>query len=444
MSIRKKTRLRILPALLPLLLLTALGQSAAPRPPVELTAAQASVIASRPQMTREERREDAEYIVGVLADNYPLFAVNERRTGTDWLANREFYIRQMTEAANDEGFLDALTWSLNDLHDGHTHVVDGLFAEQLYRIYGEYGSDDAWNAEMHTFSVLRRYMMNNQLLPIERGRPLNLYAYGSYDEVEDGYVYTAYDVEPVTLHWPELRLAYLRLPTFDYDRMQEESSGVLEFLRGLRPDTTLVIDIRGNPGGSTAYWAQELVPYLTKYSLSQDSYLLYRGGEFQQPFMRDLTYYQKIDVGEDIAKLLKRDLPELPPEAATDFKRYMRNFNYIVPSPDFHVEGPKYVLVDSGVYSAAESFASFAKDSGLATLIGTTTGGGGLSTGPILCALPHSGYLVRFPQELALGADGRPNEEFRTEPDVRLDAPYEADIDPLEDPAVREAMKLAH
>ncbi len=54
-------------------------------------------------------------------------------------------------------------------------------------------------------------------------------------------------------------------------------------------------------------------------------------------------------------------------------------------------DGKIYLIVNNKVYSAAESFASFCKDSDFATLVGGTTGKDGIGTNPLVFSLPNSG-----------------------------------------------------
>ncbi len=78
------------------------------------------------------------------------------------------------------------------------------------------------------------------------------------------------------------------------------------------------------------------------------------------------------------------------------------------------------MLVDDVVYSAAETFAVFAKESGFATLIGKTTGGDGIGSAPVLISLPNSGYIFRMSKELGTTSDGTCNEEYKTIPDYEV------------------------
>ncbi len=76
------------------------------------------------------------------------------------------------------------------------------------------------------------------------------------------------------------------------------------------------------------------------------------------------------------------------------------------------------VLVDEDVYSASENFVMFCKNTGFATLAGTTTGGDGGISDPMLLSLPNSGLIVRFSIYYSLNADGTGNEANGTKPEI--------------------------
>lgn len=72
------------------------------------------------------------------------------------------------------------------------------------------------------------------------------------------------------------------------------------------------------------------------------------------------------------------------------------------------------------VYSSAESFSIFCKESGFATLIGERTGGDGGGMDPVLFNLENSGLIVRMASDMYLTGKGICNEEFKTIPDYEI------------------------
>ncbi|MFL0251327.1 S41 family peptidase [Clostridium neuense] len=88
------------------------------------------------------------------------------------------------------------------------------------------------------------------------------------------------------------------------------------------------------------------------------------------------------------------------------------------------------------------SFAVFSKSTGFATLVGEKTGGDGIAMDPILCALPNSGYVFRFPVDMGLTSDGTCNFEHKTEPDIKVSAKVGATFS--DDEAIKTVLKLVN
>ncbi len=82
-----------------------------------------------------------------------------------------------------------------------------------------------------------------------------------------------------------------------------------------------------------------------------------------------------------------------------------------------HTDAKRWVLTDEYVYSAADGFAGFCKQTGWATLVGRRTRGDGGASAPVLVRLPESGLLMRFTLAASANVDGTLNTLFGTSPD---------------------------
>ena len=77
-------------------------------------------------------------------------------------------------------------------------------------------------------------------------------------------------------------------------------------------------------------------------------------------------------------------------------------------------KGDLYLLVDEGVYSAAEGMANFCKNAKIAKLVGKKTGGDGVTLGLINDVCPNSGLVFTYTNTLGYAPDGMINEEEKT------------------------------
>ena len=105
-------------------------------------------------------------------------------------------------------------------------------------------------------------------------------------------------------------------------------------------------------------------------------------------------------------------------EDLKDFSYYSKDKIEIAPMKDNKFKGDLYLLVDEGVYSAAEGMANFCKNAKIAKLLGQKTGGDGITLGLINDVCPNSGLVFTYTNTLGYGQDGLINEEEKTSPDI--------------------------
>lgn len=220
----------------------------------------------------------------------------------------------------------------------------------------------------------------------------------------------------------ESKTAYIRLSsmmTVDAFSSEEDGQIIYDFLKKVEDYPYLIVDIRGNGGGSDGYWRSNLVAFLLSKHTYYDAHLLYKDSEYIKPFIEDR--YSLFDAKPTTELPANKNYP---PELKTDLKYYVTMTNDVIPNNPVKFSGKIYLLVDGEVYSAAESFASFAKSTGWATLVGTTTGGDGIIADPALMMLPNSGIVIRFSSCMGLNPDGTANEEYHTAPDIYIEQSY--------------------
>lgn len=224
------------------------------------------------------------------------------------------------------------------------------------------------------------------------------------------------------------------------------------FLRSSGPFEAIVIDIRGNGGGSDAAW-MGLTRLISAGPLSGTSYALMKSGDYLGQFFSDLPLVTRQEL---VASFPEELASNLPPEVQSDAYRDPLRLRYAInaSSSCINFEGPVFLLVDDVVFSSAESFALHCKATGWATIVGGFTGGDGGGVGPVPLVLPNSGLTLRFPPAMAIGATGRADEEEHVIPDVLVEpdipellASIEAlsgnsRLDPVADPVLKECLRL--
>lgn len=352
-------------------------------------------------LTSEEKLEDFEYMYSIIKENYPFLKVNERLNGIKWLENKDKYIEEIKKADTDDEFLYTLDNILADLNNGHTHVLEKQQFGFFYDTYTSHRINKPWKKVLKDKKVLERYGYNKNELK---------------NKTDSGFYNNPNPVFEKDIVIPN-EVAYLKIEQMDRTRVEKDNEKIREFYNEIKNYDKLIIDIRGNSGGSDNYWENNVILPLVKKTLSTDNYIFSRG-EHCKPFHKTRRYKIK-----PIDKLDKTILNKMPEEVESDFQRYYILNRTFRPRKPIDFKGKIYLLVDEVVYSSAESFASFAKDSGFATLVGETTGGDGIGIDPILFSLPNSGVVIRYSSLLVLNGNFTINEEVKTTPHIIVENP---------------------
>lgn len=223
-------------------------------------------------------------------------------------------------------------------------------------------------------------------------------------------------------------------------QMDEDKIIIDKYLDSIKDYQALVIDIRGNGGGDSGYWINYLVPKIIDKTYSNTNYNFWKDGEWINKFIKKAGYKLNKHYYE-ISDLDANLLPNLAPDVLIDFKYYKEDSCEINPKDSVMFKGRIYLLVDRNVYSSAEGFADFSKNSGFATLIGERTGGDGVGSDPLLVNLPNSGYVFRFSKDMGVSSNGICNEEYKTVPHYEITNTKKTD-DLSEDECIEKVLEL--
>lgn len=362
-------------------------------------------------LTLEEKLEDFEYLYTIIEENYPFLNVNKRVNNIDWLANKEKYKALIEESKNDNAFMLRVSHIVSELNNGHTHVLRKQDFGWYYDIYtsSEVGNsyNKPWANVFKNKKVLAWYGFDESDINTLKDRGY----FGSNAP--------AFKADTIIPN----EVAYLKINQMNGGAIEEDGKEIRKFYDEIKDYSKLIIDIRGNGGGSDYYWQKNVMEPLIKESITVENYIFTRG-TYGKPFYKARGIKQSA-----VSKLNKNILNEFPEEIETDFHSYFISGRTIHPVNPIDFKGKIYLLVDKGVYSSSESFAAFCKDSGFVTLVGETTGGDGIGIDPLFFSLPNSGIVIRFSSLLALNGDGTINEEVQTTPDIEIDSTIGATYD---------------
>ncbi|HII4499264.1 TPA: S41 family peptidase [Clostridium perfringens] len=362
-------------------------------------------------LTEEQKIEDFNYLYKTIEENYPFLETNKRLNNVDWLSKNEEYLQRVKNTKSDIEFLMTLNSILSELNNGHTHMITN---SSQFRDFREiYSMNKGWQKKvqlpvLNNKKALARYNIDKN----EKVQVLNQEKNEKTEGIRNA---TTKDIV-------EGKIGYIYIPQMiSYYNMGNDIELIDEYLNNIKEYQALIIDIRGNGGGDSYYWISYLVPKLIDKVYENTNYSFWKDGEIINNYLKKSKVKYSTGFGE-VKDLDTTKLVNLPVEVKEDFKYYSKNTMEISPSEDsIKFKGNIYMLVDKLVYSSSEAFASFAKQTGFATLIGERTGGDGIGSDPLLHMLPNSGYIFRFSKDMGTTADGTSSEEFKTEPDYLIE-----------------------
>lgn len=371
-----------------------------------------------PELTKEEKLEDFNYMYKVILEGYPYLEVNKRLNNVEWLSKKEEYINRIRETVDDKAFINELDNIVDELNNLHTSVVkDKLFFQALKNAY----TNSEWYGFWEDEKTVSRYEYNSTKAPKDRRN------------------YNSQERETLALNDVVYgKVGYMYLPQMGRKNvpMADDLKMVEDYIKGLDNYKALIIDIRGNSGGNDTYW-ESIVSMLIKSDMYREGYCLVRNSDIIKKYLNK-RYINNV---KDIKELPTQVLKNAPKEVTRDFNKFFQIKTKIRSNPKSKFNGDIYLLVDKSVYSSSESFSIFAKETGFATLIGETTGGDGGGIDPVLFRLPNSGLIIRMSSEMFLSPSGVCDEEFKVKPDYEMAKPERA-ADTSYDQCIKKVLEI--
>ena len=221
--------------------------------------------------------------------------------------------------------------------------------------------------------------------------------------------------ENITFERIDDKTAYLRIQTFMPPTRGRDCVYLLNLYAEIADCENLIIDIQNNGGGDPYYWMENIIAPNISEPLTKTEYCLFNRKVYADGFRAE---HNKSSVAyKTIAAL-----PEMTEEVLSEFdSAWMMDITVEPDGEEKAFDGRIYLLVDQSVYSAADGFASYAKSTGFATLVGENTGGDGAGTlmnMPI--SLPNTGLIFWFSTMYPLNGDGSSNTPYGTPPDYYM------------------------
>lgn len=364
----------------------------------------------------ERYLSDYDYMIDIIENNYPYLDVAKMVTHKDFETIYSEYRQKIMDVETDAEFFSEIVQPFLDEFDyiGHMSIVskeeyDANFGS-LKKLLGRDDFPQYGNFLLEVYSlpnVCKFYETSfNQGIGVEKSQSIE------GDKSHNENLYFSY--------FPNDSAAYVSISSMlPFDKEDNDAAELKKFFEEIESKgyQNCIIDIRGNGGGSDMYWREHIVSPNQKGPLSYKSYSLLKG-------VLSTLYVESS--GREIHPISEFPIdsfPDLSYEQLDTFEYYYLRETTVSHSdeqpysPLFN--GHIWLLVDGYVYSAADYFARFCKETGFATVVGNETAGGSGSFSPMVVSLPNTGICFRFSPTLGLNSDGTSDEQVGTIPDIQ-------------------------
>lgn len=364
-------------------------------------------------LSEEEKLADFEQLYNEVKEGYPFLEVNKRLNNVDWLSKKEAFNKKIINTSSDQEFADELNNIMGELNNNHTSIINDKdkFNEikEIYERFGWYDFFDDSNVN-NMYDSLKNEKKN----------------------ADDNFQ----DIQLKDL--VKNKIGYISISQMNSANgsIDDDMKRIESYLNKINGYKSLVIDIRGNYGGTDEYWI-ELVSLLSDKDYKCGGYKLFRNNS---NIINNYTKLRKVKLN-DINKLPEDVVNNAPKEIKSLFTNFEYNELVVKGKSKKTFKGNIYLLVDKHVFSGAESFSIFCKEQNFATIIGSKTGGDGYIYDPVLFKLNNSGLIVRMSSTMYLTESGICDEEDKVTPHIEVKNTSRSNVSD-QDECIREVLKL--
>ena len=372
--------------------------------------------------TREQMLEDYDFLWDTILENCPLMDGFARQSGNN-LEEIRLKGQAKVEALQDgdaAGFEEAISY-LGGYFRGMGHLTN-VSAFVYYSVRDKDAYESETHKQVYLLPQVQSYYKWASTLPKFESQRKSQAANSSNAPQQGG-------LEGLEASQRQ-DVPILRLKTFQFGP-QGQGQAIQQIQRFCLDNLDaphIVLDIRGNSGGSTAVWEQGLEPLFAGKVLEEQFFAAYRdtplnrqmwdGWPENQPEAKTFAPDQLPEMLPNASGLVMEDLSQADVAA----QRRIQFYYIDLQNPGGKTfEGRLWLLIDSSNYSAAEALIQRLQGCDFVALVGAPTRGGGMifaAPAKIPFALPNSGMLYQYAPFYCMNPDGSCNEFGGAKPDI--------------------------
>ena len=333
------------------------------------------VACNKTDLTTEEKLQDFEQLYNEITVTYPYFGLEGNISKNQWLANHDRYEKSIINTGNLNSFSKELNNIMGELNNYHSYIVSNK---------STYDSIKSINEMQYLFPNLF-----NKNTDIEKDK-----------------------------------IGYIKIPQMNPvgSSISEDMDKISDYLKSIQNYNSLIIDIRDNLGGSDEYW-KSLVSIITDKTYSTKGYLFLNDESTNMK-----SYIKNFDFNFKPITELPSDIRKIAPEYINNLKGFDEINLKVAGKAKYPFKGKIYVLVNDQVFSGAETFSIFCRDTKFATLVGSETLGDGGVSNPLCINLKYSGLIAIISSNMFMNKDGIIDEENPVQPDYYVEDTSSKDI----------------
>lgn len=359
-------------------------------------------------MTEVEKLEDFEYVLKTLDELYPYWGELKDK-GIDKERLEETYRLKLGETKNTVEFLNEMQNYFDELGGDYGHLSS--ISPGAYKYFAEvYEGLEPWDEVLNNATTKAMY---KAMYPYSKS--FGLLSDNNQSKKANNSNRSA------ERKWTSIindgKTMYVVCPSFNGQYVEEDSVKIIDFINTNSHLESLVIDLRGNGGGSDNYWIKSFVKPIITVDHSYSMYYLYKDSLLNNKDADKFIRNKGLDKKQDsVGQLIEFSSPS----------NYIKEFDYFylfvntieAESSTSIYEGEIFVLMDAANSSASADFTGFCKETGFATLVGESSSGDQCFGDPSLFVLPNSGLIFRFDLFYGLNYDGSSNGVKGVVPDI--------------------------
>ena len=383
-------------------------------------------------------QKDFLFIYNEVETLYP-FENNEYKNNIVTL--KEEIIEELHNCDNDDDFVNIVNHKfLDGLNSTHTEVLNRSNSYKILKLY-----EGIYNNEYITDKNEKQFL-KSLIAQMSTERFNEKYI----DFIESGINQNAYynvanESNLESQDVIENRVKYLKINSLLGANMVCDKPSIMNLLNEIKKYKVLIIDLRGNTGGNSAYFTDMFLPNIIDKNTSLEYYIALKNGITDEPNRRLIYNVYEDRIKEFTETSIKNEFKKYEFNSlVNDYKYFMPICENIERNPNsIDFKGNIYVIIDQDTCSSAGYSAYFMQQTGLCKVVGQKSDDEILGMDPLTILLPESQLVLRLEYAMPFVTELPFGKKIVVNPDIEVDLNHNMKANDLkEDPCICKILSM--